>query len=159
MNDFQEEEKFNFENDIYEQENPFEYYKLILLSSIGDSKLKKKDKEMILNIYNNQYIPLIKKLDKDELKFLNDILKLVAGLASSPYVIKDNTLPYDYMTKNINTLQPKLRGLPKNKKKLPKNNTKKIKTLPNKDTKKRPRGRAPKGKIWDYQKGMWVNLN
>lgn len=65
-------------------------------------------KKYLIEVYNHQYLPLLSELDAEEQTVLNNVLKLSAGVVSAYAVEYDNTLPYDYFTKEIHKLHPKL---------------------------------------------------
>lgn len=151
-------EPYDFQKDVAQQNNAFEYFKLgKIVEEYGgngsmENGLDKEDQKKLLHTYRHVFIPLMNKLNSHEKKFLKDILKLSGGVISWYAVTYDNSLPSDYLTKDVSNLAPKLPTMSKI-------SAKKIqaKSSP-KGTKKRPRGRAPKGKKWDYNKGCWINL-
>ena len=108
---------YNFQTDVFQQNNAFEYFKLgEIVEEYGSNNsirkgLDEHQQRALLNIYTHVYIPLMFKLDDTEKQFLEDILKLSGGVASW-YGPSEGGLTgsnaREYLTKNVNTLEPVL---------------------------------------------------
>jgi hypothetical protein len=186
-NDFETPEEmdadqYNFQEHVASQSNFFEYYKLYeIVEEYGGNNsmsghLSKKEQQNLLNKYHKVYIPIMETLNRQEQYFLQDILKLSGGICSWFGPTFDSSLPYNYLTKAVSNLQPKLPAKSHTShaktKKRPRGRAPKGKKWdttrgewmidskqprsPQNKTKKRPRGRAPKGKKWDYTNGVWI---
>lgn len=156
----EDEMYYNFKDDVAEQANPFEYYKVIEIvefwgaNDLLGSTLPKKEQQDILAQYES-YKALVEKLNSSEKKFLHDVLKLVGGVASTYLPENDSSQNYNELTKTVHKLKP---ILPAMSKKSSKKTIKKTAKNSANGTRKRPRGRAPKGKKWDYENGKWIDL-
>ena len=143
-------DQYKFQEDVYHQNNYFEYYKLSeIVEEYGGNNsmngyLPKKEQTILLNKYHKVYLPIMEILNRQEQHFLQDVLKLSGGIISWFGPTFDSALPYNFLTKEVSNLQPKLPT---------KSHTTPVKSH---KTKKRPRGRAPKGKKWDYTNGIWM---
>jgi len=116
-------EPYDFKVDVFPQKNPFEYYKLALISEHYDGSdhypfipIPIGKQFEILNIYKKVYQPLLKKLNEKEKKFLNDFLKLVGGTINWYGPLYDSARPYDEGTKIVSRLEPILPPLKPNTK-------------------------------------------
>ena len=116
--------------------------------------MPKKEQQDILAQYES-YKALVEKLNSSEKKFLHDVLKLVGGVASTYLPENDSSQNYNELTKTVHKLKP---ILPAMSKKSSKKTIKKTAKNSANGTRKRPRGRAPKGKKWDYENGKWIDL-
>ena len=151
---------YDFKKDVAHQANPFEYYKVIEIVEFWGANdvlydvLPKNEQKDILDKYES-YKTLVKKLNANEKKFLNDVLKLVAGVASAYLPENDTAQDPNELTNTIHKEQP---ILPAMSKKSSKKTIKKTAKNSANGTRKRPRGRAPKGKKWDYENGKWIDL-
>lgn len=158
-------DQYNFQEHVYHQDNYFEYYKLYeIVDEYGGNNsmrgnLPKKEQQKLLHTYHKVYVPIMEALNHQEQQFLQDVLKLSGGIFSWYGPTFDSALPYNYLTKDVSTLQPKLPV--KSHKSSEKHHSSPVKThkasvKKSNKTKKRPRGRAPKGKKWDYNLGEWT---
>ena len=110
---FAEDDEFNydFKKDVAHQVNPFEYYKVIEIVEFWGANnvlydvLPKNEQKDILDKYES-YKTLVKKLNANETKFLNDGLKLVAGVASAYIPENDTAQHYNELTNTIRKEQP-----------------------------------------------------
>ena len=147
-------DQYDFQQHVASQSNYFEYYKLSkIVEEYGGNNsmsghLPKKEQVNLLNKYHKVYLPIMEVLNRQEQHFLQDILKLSGGIISWFGPTLDSALPYNYLTKDVSNLQPKLPV--KSHTSPAKKHTSHAKT------KKRPRGRAPKGKKWDTTRGEWT---
>jgi hypothetical protein len=155
----QDEMYYNFKNDVAQQANHFEYYKVIEIvefwgaNNLLYATLPTKEQQDILADYES-YKVLVGKLNSTEKKFLHDVLKLVGGVASAEVPENDSAQNYNELTNTVHKLEPLLPAMSKKSS----NKTIKKTNKNSRGTRKRPRGRAPKGKKWDYENGDWVNL-
>ena len=92
---------------------------------------------------------------KDQQFVLHDVLKLVGGVAGVYLSENDSSQNYNELTKTVHKEKPLLPAMPK---KTSNKTVKKTTKNSANGTRKRPRGRAPKGKKWDYENGKWINL-
>lgn len=156
----EDEMYYNFKDDVAEQANHFEYYKVIEIveywgaNDLLGSTLPKEEQQDILAQYE-YYKALVEKLNSSEKKFLYDVLKLVGGVASAYLPENDSAQNYNELTKTVHKKKP---ILPAMSKKTSNKTIKKTTKNSANGTRKRPRGRAPKGKKWDYENGKWIDL-
>lgn len=108
------EEQYNYQDDIADQSNYFEYYKLNeLVSYWRDNENFGTDLPMsiqkdILKMYRQVYMPLLMQLTDDEKKFFQDIIKLSGGVSSAYGADYDSSLKFDHLTRTIHEDKPLL---------------------------------------------------